>query len=177
MRIGAKITLNNEISIARDGLVGLADGGWLMNLPRDQDLYHGHPAGRARPALLTPVGRTGLVAVIFGSLPPLTGPTATLPVRWESLEPSEECAVLLDGDIALAPLPAHAGSILSLGGTCRLLPGALTEDGYKQARLQVIETARAFITSIALIVASSSGQGQQPMGPALSWLTGELQTP
>lgn len=169
--------LNTGISTARDGLASLADVGWLMNVPRYQDPYRGHPAGRARPAPLIPGGRTGLVAVIFGSLSPLAGPTVTLPVRWESLEPGDECTVLLDGDIALAPLLAHAASILTLGGTCRMLPVALTEDGYKQARLQVTETARVFITSIALILAESIDQGQQALGPALSWLTGQPQTP
>jgi hypothetical protein len=177
MRVGAKIMLNTEVGAARDRLAGLADGGWLMSRPRQRDRYRGHPAGSARPALASP-GGTDLIAVMFGALPPPAGPTAVLPVRWERLEPGDECAVLImDGDIALAPLLGHAGSTLTLGGTCRMLPAVLIDDGHEQARLRVIETARAFIASVADILADSPDSAQQLTGPAWSWLTGEPQTP
>ena|SRR5579859_288512 len=177
MRIGAKITLNMGIGAARDGLTSLDGGSWLMSQPCCHDPRRGHPAGSARPARVTPGKRTGLVAVVFGTLPLSAGPAAKLPVHWESLEPSDECAVFLAGDIALAPLLGDAGSILTLGGTCRILPAVLTEDGWKEARRQVVETAREFITSIALILADSAGSAEQPLGSALSWLTGEPQRP
>lgn len=172
MRICAKITLNAEIGVARDGLASLAGGGWLMSLPRQRDTYRGHPAGSGRPGSVVPGGADGLVAVVFGTLLLPTGPAVTLPVRWEPLEAGDEGAIFLDGDITLAPLPGPAGSILTLGGTGRIIPAVLTEDGYKQARRQVIETARAFITSTALILTGSAKPGRESPGPALSWLTG-----
>ena len=169
--------LNTEVGAARDGLAGLADVGWLMRLARQQGPYQGHPAGRARAPLDAAGGTIDLIAVIFGPLSPTAGPMAVLPVRWERLEPSYEDAVLLDGDIALAPLLGHAHTTLTLGGTCPTLPAVLTDDSHDQARLQVMETARAFIASVADILVGSPDPGQQPPGPAWSWLTGQPQTP
>ena len=168
--------LNAEVSTARDGLAGLAEVGWLMRPARQQGPYRGHPAGHARHPL-GPAGGTDLIAVVFGPLSPPVGPMAVLPVRWERVEPSDECAVLLDGDIALAPLLGHARTTLTLGGTCGMLPAVLADDGEEQFRLQVMETARAFIASVADILVGSPDSGQQPPRPAWVWLTGQPQTP
>ena len=177
MRIGARIVLNMEIGAARGGMAGLADGGWLMSPAPGRDPYRGHPAGRARPAVPAPGGGTGVLAVMFGTLSSPAGRPAALPVRWELLEPGDACAVLLAGDIVLASLPGDACSTLTLGGTCWMLPAVRTDDGYEQARLQVIETARAFITRVAIVLAGSPDSVQQPPGPAWSWLTGQPQAP
>jgi len=176
MRISAKIMLNAGISTARNSLAGLADGSWLMSLPQHRDPYNGHPAGSAWRVLSVPSGRTFLIAVTFGTLSPAGGPTVALPVRWEPLEPSDECAFLLDGDIALTPLSGHARSILTLAGTCQMLPAVRTDDCYQQARLQV-EAAQSFIASVATILAGSPGPGYQPLEPAWSWVTGQPKTP
>jgi hypothetical protein len=180
MRIGAKITLNTGIGAARDGLASLAGAGWLMSLPLRQDLYHGHPAGRARSAPAISGGGPELVAVTFGTFPVPAGPGMTLSVRWEPLERSDECAVLLDGDIALAPLPGPAGSILTLAGTGRIPSAVLTEDeedGAGRATHQVIESVLEFITSTALVLAGPADPDREPPGSALSWLVEEPREP
>lgn len=164
MRVSAKIMLNMGISAARNGLAGLADGSWLMPLPRRQDPYNGHPAGSVWRALPATSDRTGLIAVTFGTLSPADGLAVALPVRWEPLEPNDECAFLLDGDIALAPLSGYAHSILTFGGTCRMLPAVLTDDCHQQARLQV-EAAQSFIASVAAILIGSPVRATSPLDP------------
>jgi hypothetical protein len=181
MRIGAKIMLNTGIDATRDELASLAGSGWMINLPQRQEAYRGraaghpsgHPAGRARPGLARD-GGPGPVAVTFGQPAASAGSGTVLPVQWESVEPGDEFTVLLDGDITLAAADGQANSILTLAGFCRLPDRTLTADGYQQARAQVIEAARAFITSLAATVTRSAGPGgeeQQP-GTAWSWLTG-----
>ena len=163
MRIGAKIMLNVGLDDARDGLAKLADTGWMMSLPR-QDPHPGHPAGHARPGLPA--------AVTFGRMA-VSADCFVLPVRWESAEPGDEFTVLLDADITVAPDAVEGRSMLTLAGVCRLPPGTLASDGYELARMQVMEAAREFITSIAETVTRSAARGQeQPCGQAWSWLTG-----
>jgi hypothetical protein len=182
MRIGAKIVLNTGIDAARDGLAELADRCWMMNLPRRQAAYRGHSAGHpsghaagtARPGLPGSGGEPGLVAVTFGRLAASTGSGAVLPVQWESVEPGDEFTVLLDGDITLAPDAEQGSSTLSMAGFCRLPEGILTANGYEQARAQVIEAARAFISGVAATAAGSAdpGREQEPPDGASAWLTG-----
>jgi hypothetical protein len=180
MRIGAKIMLSTELGAAREGLAGLADGSWLMNLLPQQEAHMRHPAGKGRPGLPGPGGGSGLVAVTFGTPPVAPGSAGALPVHWESLEPGDALAVLLAGDITLAPAAAEWNSTLALAGFCQLLPAAEAGSGYEQARLHAVrEAARSFITSVAVAVAGSAGTGSagtgqepQPPGPAWSWLTG-----
>jgi hypothetical protein len=182
MRIGAKIVLNTGIDNARDGLAALADSGWMMNLPRRQEAYYGpsaghptgHPAGRARPGLPASEGGPGPVAVTFGKPAPSGGSGTALPVQWESMELGDEFTVLLDGDITLTPAADQGHSTLTLAGFCRLPEGTLTVDGYAQARAQVTEAARTFMSSVAATAARCADPGgePEPSGPAWSWLTG-----
>lgn len=154
MRIGAKIMLNTGIDTARAGLAGLAGSGWMMNLPQRQEAYCGHPAGHARPGL-PGNGGPGRVAVTFGK-PAASAGSGTVPVQWETVEPSDKFTVLLDADITLAPAAEQGHSTLTLAGFCRLPEGTLTADSYEQARAQVIEAAPAFISSVAATAACSA---------------------
>lgn len=181
MMIGAKIMLNAGMGSARAGLAGLACTSWMMSLPRQPDTRGGHPAGRALPGAaaavgdLTPPGAAGprgVVVVVFGEVAAPTALCAELPVRWESLEPGDEFAVVLDGDITLAPGAGATPSMLTLAGVCRL-PDALAAGGHDQARLRVTEAAREFITSVARAVTqcAAPGREREPAGPALSWVS------
>ena len=159
--------LNIGLDTARNGLAELADTGWMMSLPR-QDPRSGHPAGQGRPA-----ASGGAIAVTFGKLAVPAEAGALLSVRWESAEPGDEFAVLLDADIILGTA-ADQACILTLAGVCRLPPGTLIAGGYELARAQVTEAAREFITSVAKAVTCSGAQGQEPptRGEAQSWVTG-----
>jgi len=174
MLVCAKIMLPTGVDAARDGLAGLASHTWMMSLPR-QEAYGGHPAGRARPGHTAP-GGSGLVAVVFGNM---AASRALLPARWESLEPGDEFSVLLDGDITLAAVSGQAQGMLTLSGVCRLIPATLIACGCEQARMQLIEATRAFITIVGNIVTCSAAPGpdQPPTGPAWSWLSGLPRTP
>ena len=158
----------------------------MINLPQRKEAYRGHcaghpsghPAGRARPGLPGNGGGPGPVAVTFGKPAPCAGSGAVLPVQWESVEPGDEFTVLLDADITLAPAAEKAHSTLTLAGFCRLPDGTLTAGGYEQAKAQVIEAARDFVTSVAATVTCSADPGgeQEPPGSAWSWVTGLPQT-
>jgi hypothetical protein len=176
MRISATIMLNVKLNAARDGLAGLADNSWMMSLPRQDPRSGqpgGHPAGRGIPGRSAAGRGAGTIVVTFGKLTVPAEAGALLPVRWESAEPGDEFAVLLDADIILSAA-ADQASILTLAGVCRLPPGTLIAEGYEQARAQVAEAAREFITSVADVVTCSGGQGQEPRtrGEARSWVTG-----
>ncbi len=152
MMVGAKIVLNIGSAAARDGLAKLADSGWMMSLPGS---------------------RPEVVAVTFGKLPVSAGSCTLLSVRWESAEPGDEFTVVLDADITLAPGTGRDSSTLTLAGVCRLPPGTLTAEGYEPARVQVIEAARGFISSVAEAVTRHAARGgEQPQGQAWSWVTG-----
>jgi len=182
MRITAKIMLNTGIDAARAGLAGLAGSGWMMNLPQPQEAYRGHsaghpsghPAGRTRPGLPRRVDGPGHVAVTFGEAAAPAGSGTGMPVQWECVEPGDGFTVLLDADITLAADAGPGHSTLTLAGFCRLPDGTLAEDGCEQGRAQVLEAARAFITSVAASVtcAAEPGREQEPPGQAQSWLTG-----
>lgn len=164
--------LSTGLGAAHDGLVGLAESGWLISL-LPQEAHQEHPAGKARPGLPRPGHGHGLVAVTFGTPHAAAGYAGVLPVHWESVQPRDGLAVLLAGDITLSPAAAPWNSSLALAGSCQLAPAAETGSGCEQARLEVIkEAARSFITSVA--VACSAGPGQEPPlpGPARSWVTG-----
>lgn len=178
MMIGAKIVLNTVMDAARDELAGLAGASWMMSLPQRRNAYGAHPAGRARPGLPADSG-PGLVAVTFGSNAVSATARVLLPVRWEAVEPGDQFTILLDGDITLAPASAQGSSSLTLAGVCRMPPGTLTAGDREQARLQVIEVSREFITSVARIVtrATDVGPEQEPLGQAWSWLTRPPGTP
>ena len=169
--------LNTGLDTARDGLDVLAGSGWLMTVPQPHDVYHGHPAGRALPGRAAYGGGAGLVAVTFGTSLATSGSAGVLPVQWESVEPGGAFgALLVDGDITSAAAPAPGHSTLALSGSCRLLSVPAAESDDEQARLEVLkETARLFITSVAVAVTRSAGPGEQPQppGPAWSWLTGQ----
>jgi hypothetical protein len=163
MMVGAKIVLNMGPAAARDGLARLADSSWMMSLPR-QDQRSGPPARHRGPEV---------VAVTFGKLPVSAGTCTLLPVRWESAEPGDEFTVVLDADITLAPGAERDSSTLTLAGVCRLPPGTLTAEGYERARVQMIEAARGFISSVAHAVTRHAARdGDQPQGQAWSWVTG-----
>ena len=168
--------LNVKLNAARGGLAGLADTSWMMSLPRQDPRSGqpgGHPAGHALPSRPAADGGTGTIAVTFGKLSVPAEGGALLPARWESAEPGDEFAVLLDADIILSAA-ADQACILTLAGVCRLPLGTLIADGYEQARAQVTEAAREFITSVADVVTCSGAQGQEPRtrGEARSWVTG-----
>ena len=182
MRIGATITLNIGVDAARDGLAELADTSWMMSLPRQDPRSGqpgGHPTGRgrpsrpSRPSRAAAGGGAGTIAVTFGKLAVLAEAGALLPVRWESAEPGDEFAVLLDADIILGTA-GQGCSTLTLTGAGRLPPDTLIADGYELAREQVTEAAREFITSVADVATCSGAQGQEPRtrGEARSWVTG-----
>jgi hypothetical protein len=177
MRIGAKIMLSIGLDTARDGLNRLAGSGWLMTVPLQHDVYHGHPAGRALPGRAASGGGPVLVAVTFGTPAAPPGSAGALPVQWESVESGGAFAALLvDGDITPAAAPAPGHSTLALSGCCRLLSVPAADGDDEQARLEVLkETARLFITSVGVVVTRSadSGERPQPPGPAWSWLTGK----
>jgi len=117
-------------------------------------------------------GGPALVAVSFGKPAASAERPTLLPVQWESVEPGDGFTVLLDGDITLAPVAGKTHSTLTLAGFCRLPESTLTADGYEQARVQVIEAAREFITSVAVTVTGPADPGQEPLGPAWPWLNG-----
>jgi hypothetical protein len=180
MMIGAKITLNMPIGSACDGLGCLAGDSWLFSLPGPRWGRHGHPAGSALPGSASG-GQPCPIAVTFGNLAAPTPSSSVLPVRWESLEPGDTFAVLLDADIILAPAVDRASGVLVLAGVCRL-PGSLDADGHEQARTRVSDAAKEFITSVATAVTRAAASG--PMdprtqravrtdlpGPAMSWLS------
>jgi hypothetical protein len=174
MMIGAKITLNTRIDAARDGLACLAGDSWLLSIPGRRWGRGGHPAGSALPGSASS-GEPCPIAVTFGNLAERTTPSSVLPVRWESLEPGDTFAVLLDADIILAPAADQATGVLVLAGVCRL-PDSLDADGHEQARTRVSDAAKDFITSVATAVtlAAASGPGvprsertgfSEPSGP------------
>jgi len=175
MRIGAKIMLNTGLDAARAGLASLADSSWMMTLPHRQATHpSGHPAGSTRPGLPGIGGGTGLVGVTFGAPAAAPGSSGSLAVQWESMEPCDALAVLLVGDIVLAPAASPGQSTLVLAGLCRLLPAV--GGGNEQARVEFLkEVARSFITSVAVAVANSADPGHrpQPPGPASSWAYGQ----
>jgi hypothetical protein len=163
MMVGAKIVLNVGPAVARDGLARLADSGWMMSLPL-QDQCSAPPAGHRAPEV---------VAVTFGKVPVSVGTCTLLSVRWESAEPGDQFTVVLDADITLAPGAGRDSSTLTLAGVCRLPPRTLTAEGYERARMQVIEAARGFISSVAQAVTRHAARdGDQPQGQAWSWVTG-----
>jgi hypothetical protein len=184
MMIGAKITLNTGIDSARDGLGCLAGDSWLLSIPGRRWGRGGHPAGSALPGGPAPGSEPCTVAVTFGNLAAPTRSSSVLPVRWESLEPGDTFAVLLDADIILAPAVDEAAGVLVLAGVCRL-PGSLDAGGHEQARTRVSDAAKEFITSVATAVARAAASGPadlrsewteaagpaRPAGPAMSWLS------
>lgn len=177
MRIGAKIMLNTGLDAARAGLASLADSTWMMTLPQQPAAHpSGHPAGSTRPGRPGIGGGAGLVAVTFEPAAAAPGSAGSLAVQWESVEPCDGLAVLLVGDIILAPAPAASPgqSMLVLAAFSRLLPAA--GGGDEQPRVEFLkEVARSFITSVAVAVAGSADAGHQPQppGPASSWAYGQ----
>jgi hypothetical protein len=109
-------------------LAELAESGWIMSLPQQQEAYcghsaghpTGHPARHPRPGLPGSGGGPALVAVTFGKPAASAGPGTLLPVQWESVEPGDGFTVLLDGDITLAPVAGKTHSTPTLAGFCRL---------------------------------------------------------
>lgn len=173
MRIGAKIMLSTAMDAARDGLAGLAGGGWLMSLPRREQPCCEHPAGSARPGLPRRGGGARLVAVVFGQSATAARSSVVLPVQWELVEPGDEFTILLDGDVVLAQAAGEDQPSLTLAGFCRMPGGALPADGDAGARAQLAEAARAFITSIAASLAPSvASAGEPEAGQAWAWVNG-----
>lgn len=167
--------LNTGLDAARAGLASLADSTWMMTLPRQQAAHPaGHPAGSTRPGRPGVGGGTGLVAVTFEPAAAAPGSRGSLSVQWESVEPCDALAVLLVGDIILAPAASPGQSMLVLAGFSRLLP--VVDGGDEQARVEFLKgVARSFITSVAVALAGSADAGRQPQppGPASSWAYGQ----
>lgn len=157
---GAKILLETGMQAASDGLADLAGATWMMSLPQRQAAYRGHPAGRGRPGLSADDG-TALVAVTFGNRAILASDRVILSVRWEPVEPGDECTVLLDGSVTLAPAAAREQSVLTLAGTFEMPTGALTPDACEQLRRELSEASWEFITSVADDVTSAAASGPE----------------
>jgi len=163
---GAKIILYLGMDAARDGLAGLAGAGWVMSLPLRRAAYRGHPAGRGRPGMPADGGAV-LIAVTFGEMTAPAADHIVLPVGWEPVEPDDESTVRLNGTITLAPATAQGCSALTLSGACQVPPGLLTPEDGDQVRLELIEAAREFITSVASGIISGAGSGS--VGQSWAW--------
>jgi hypothetical protein len=170
MIAGARIVLNARLDAARDGLSGLAGASWMMSLPQRRAAYNGHPAGRGRPGPSAD-GGTRLVAVTFGSVTTPAADQIILPFRWEPVEPGDELTVQLSGSITLAHAVARGHSALTMAGICQIPSGALAPDDFEQARLELMDASREFITSVARDVNRAAGSGPEPgpLGPAWAW--------
>lgn len=164
MRIGATIELNADIDAAREGLTELADCGWMMGLPSRRHTHYGHPAGSALPRTSSR-GSRGLVVATFGKRAGSAGCGAVLPIRWELVGLDGEFSVLLEGEISLSPTAAPDRSTLRLAGTCRLPARTPTTDD-QDAKAQLVETVREFITSVAVSVAGPIDPYADPPEPA-----------
>jgi hypothetical protein len=168
MIAGARIVLDARMDAARGGLAGLAEACWIMSLPKRNAAYGGHPAGRGRPGRSAD-GRGRLVAVTFGSIATPAVNRVTLPFRWEPVASGVDVIGALNGSITLAPAVARRYSALTLAGNCQIPPGALTADGREQARLELMEASREFITSVGCGVARAAGAGPGPRQPCSAW--------
>jgi hypothetical protein len=166
MMAGAKIILNMGMDAACNGLADLAGATWMISLPKRQAARSRHPAGRGRPGLPAD-GGAGLIAVTFGNMTAPAADRIVLPVGWEPVEPDDEFTVQLDGTITLAPAAAQGCSALTLSGACQVPPAALTANGCHQVRLELIEAAREFITSVARDIAPDAGPGS--LGQSWAW--------
>jgi hypothetical protein len=166
MMTGAKIILPMGIDAARDGLASLAGASWMMSLPRRPAAYRGHPAGRGRPGMAAD-GGAALVAVTFEEVSAPAADHIVLPVAWEPVEPDDGLTVRLSGSITLAPAAAQGCCALTLSGICQAPPGALTQDGGDQVRLELIEASREFITSVARDIIQDAGSGS--LGQSWAW--------
>ena len=170
MMTGAKIVLDTGMDAARDGLAGLAGASWIMSLPQRRAAHTGHPAGRGRPGPSADSG-AGLVAVTFGTVAAPAPDRIVLPVYWEPVEPDDELTVQLVGTIILAPATTPGRIALTMSGACQPPPGAWPPDRREQARLEILEASREFITSVARDVTRAAGPGldQDHLGPSWAW--------
>jgi hypothetical protein len=166
MMTGAKIILHTGMDAACVGLASLAGASWMMSLPQRQAAWNGHPAGRGRPGMAAD-GGAGLIAVTFGEITAPAADHVVLPVEWEPVEPDNEFTLQLTGTIVLAPGTAQGCSALTLSGACQMPPAALTPDGGDQVRLELIEVAREFITSVARDI--TPGAGSRSLGQSWAW--------
>jgi hypothetical protein len=166
MMTGAKIIMRTEINAARDGLAGLAGASWMMSPPQRRAAYGGHPAGRGRPGINAD-GGAGLIAVTFGIMTVPAADHIVLPVGWEPVEPGDEFTLQLEGSIVLAPAATQGHSALTLSGVCPVPRAVLALDACDQLRLELIETAREFITGVARDITRDAGSGC--LGQSWAW--------
>jgi hypothetical protein len=154
MFVGDEVQLDVGFAVARERLSQLAAGGVLVG--SSQDAYDREISGLDRVGA---AGLSKLVRVQFRELA-WTDRSAGLAIRWEAAGPAGALFPVLDADIRLAPVGAHA-TVLTMAGTYRPPLGPVGR-ALDRALLHRVASAtiRHFIAQVAAGITGRPGSAE-----------------